>query len=648
MRRIKSFWPFGALRAAVLAALCLFAGAAVRADLRSAPGWYDENAVSTAPDWHYRVPITVPAGTPANSTVRLDVNFATLLGNLGISGTFDAASPRIVRPTGALATTQEFTDLIVGGASDLAGNAQGEIRFILEDAGAAPYYLYFDIIQNGTKPANPATPLNGNFERGGSGTATPPGWNTVAAVAGVDAKITPSETVNVASNPTSVDTPTTRSTDGRPRTGGFAYLLGSRTTNTGGISGDPVVTLSRTFTIPASGTPTIAVRWRPEGWDAGQFDPIRIDLVNAAGLVLAEIVGPTQGNYGTRPFAPNTGNAVATNNSSGWRQYNGFDCDLADRHRLTPAMAVTCNAEPWFTAIQPLSSWLGQTVSIRVRVSSDGADKSWYHIDDFEWAVVEGTLGAPEAFGIDILSPATGATYPPGGVIPLTVRTDAAVSAASSPMTAALFDAAGSQIAGPFQLFNDGSHGDVTAGDAIWSNDGNTLAEPAPTIPPTTPTGSGYVLRAFGRDASTSTLSAAAGGLPHYPAGGAPLTQANFWSIDDAGFSVAGARLTLTKTSEIVSDPVNDALNPKIIPGTVLRYCITLANTGPLSASAITIRDTLPVNESFVANSVLVGADCASASAAASADFTNGILTINPANLSSGTSQSFVFRVKVQ
>ena len=50
-----------------------------RADLRSAPAWFDTNGVGIAPDWHYRVPIFIPSGTAVNSTIRVDVDFFSLL-----------------------------------------------------------------------------------------------------------------------------------------------------------------------------------------------------------------------------------------------------------------------------------------------------------------------------------------------------------------------------------------------------------------------------------------------------------------------------------------------------------------------------------------------------------------------------------------
>ena len=58
-----------------------------RADLRTGPGWWDENAVGTAGDWHYRVPINVPGGATVNSTIKVDVDFNALLATMGVSGT---------------------------------------------------------------------------------------------------------------------------------------------------------------------------------------------------------------------------------------------------------------------------------------------------------------------------------------------------------------------------------------------------------------------------------------------------------------------------------------------------------------------------------------------------------------------------------
>lgn len=84
--------------------------------------------------WKYSVPLTIQSGSAINSTVKVDVNFNNLLANLGVAGTFDSLSVRVVRPNGTLVSIQEFNDNIFGGNTNAVNNGQGEVAFILEDA----------------------------------------------------------------------------------------------------------------------------------------------------------------------------------------------------------------------------------------------------------------------------------------------------------------------------------------------------------------------------------------------------------------------------------------------------------------------------------------------------------------------------------
>ena len=122
------------LRIWLVLALIMAPVSPARADLRTTPAWWDQNSVGATPDWHYRVAINVPAGATVNSTVKVDVDFQALLTTMGVTGTFDVNSPRVVRSTGALATTQEFTDSVFADATDATGNARGEVRFIFQHA----------------------------------------------------------------------------------------------------------------------------------------------------------------------------------------------------------------------------------------------------------------------------------------------------------------------------------------------------------------------------------------------------------------------------------------------------------------------------------------------------------------------------------
>ncbi|MBA3903792.1 MAG: hypothetical protein C0522_08995, partial [Rhodocyclaceae bacterium] len=267
-------------------------------------------------------------------------------------------------------------------------------RFILQDAGASTYYLYFDVVANGPKAANPQAPINGNFERGAAGTQNPAGWTATKTNANFDAQVRPGESPSIATDAGGTPSPVT--TDGTPFTGSFSYLVGARTNNEA-ANGAPAVTLSRTIAVPAASPGNIVVRYRPEGWDssdnaATQWDFLRIRLV---GATTTEIVGPTAGNYVTYPFAPNKGTGQIANNRSGYGRYNYWDMDTNGNHRS--GMTLAAGSQPWFTRTFSLATYAGQTITLQITSTHATSYKSWTHIDDVEWSVVAAGLGAPQA-----------------------------------------------------------------------------------------------------------------------------------------------------------------------------------------------------------------------------------------------------------
>ena len=69
---------------------------------------------------------------------------------------------------------------------------------------------------------------------------------------------------------------------------------------------------------------------------------------------------------------------------------------------------------------------------------------------------------------------------------------------------------------------------------------------------------------------------------------------------DRGTFIVAGAELTVEKTSSIVSDPINGTTNPKAIPGAVIEYCIVVSNAaGGATATDVAVNDDLPADVSY-------------------------------------------------
>lgn len=69
----------------------------------------------------------------------------------------------------------------------------------------------------------------------------------------------------------------------------------------------------------------------------------------------------------------------------------------------------------------------------------------------------------------------------------------------------------------------------------------------------------------------------------------------------DDQYAVQSAALSITKTSSVVTDPFNGATNPKAIPGAVVEYAVTVANTGLAPAGGVSVSDTLDANLSFEA-----------------------------------------------
>ncbi|HEY0597897.1 hypothetical protein [Sphingopyxis sp.] len=63
---------------------------------------------------------------------------------------------------------------------------------------------------------------------------------------------------------------------------------------------------------------------------------------------------------------------------------------------------------------------------------------------------------------------------------------------------------------------------------------------------------------------------------------------------DNDDYTVQTATLAVTKTSRVISDPLNNTTNPKLIPGAVVEYCIAVANTGSVAATTVLITDPVP------------------------------------------------------
>lgn len=564
-------------------ALFLFAlcGTA-RADLRTAPAWY-------APTWHYRVPIAVPAASAVNSTVVVDADFAALLSQLGISGSFDANSPRVTRADGTtLVATQEFTDVKYGGVTDPAANARGEIRFIAQDAGAQTYWLYFDITQNGAKAATAlATRINGNFEHSSGATAT--NWTvaTTGSAGGHNAEVhtAPPETATV-SLPAGCNDNATAGVNNSASTGLSWFLLGyrSRCEDSPGNTTE-YIRVSRSVAVPAGAAAgSFVYQFRYQAFDSmassTQYDYMTLDvngtLVNHTALgipnPLAELNIQTYGVGRNPTYGPVLLDA-------GWRQ-----------------------------ASLNLAAYAGTTVTIRFTMRFYGNDdlyKSWLQLDDVEWSRQNATISnaAVEAFGANVTAPndtgvSSASIYQVGTRLPI----GAVVQATTSAVRADLIDPGGSAVASGIVLYDDGSHGDATAGDRVFTNDGSVGANPTYTFGSVDPEGASWTVRVYARDGSTSTIGATSGHAHRSGQPNTPESQAGFWNIDDQVLSLVKVNLVILKSLRTLSDPVNGASNPRAIPGAAVEYAAVVTNQGAGSSDADSIRfsDPIPVHSQLI------------------------------------------------
>jgi uncharacterized repeat protein (TIGR01451 family) len=117
-------------------------------------------------------------------------------------------------------------------------------------------------------------------------------------------------------------------------------------------------------------------------------------------------------------------------------------------------------------------------------------------------------------------------------------------------------------------------------------------------------------------------------------------------ALDD--YTVAAANLTVVKTSTVISDPINTTTNPKMIPGALVEYCITVANAaGAATATNITISDTLPTDTTYVNNSIYVDGDASCANGSLGGSQAAGVVTAPLSNIAGGATRSTRFRVTV-
>lgn len=120
---------------------------------------------------------------------------------------------------------------------------------------------------------------------------------------------------------------------------------------------------------------------------------------------------------------------------------------------------------------------------------------------------------------------------------------------------------------------------------------------------------------------------------------------------DDDDYTVQTATLGVIKSSRVISDPFNNTTNPKLIPGAVVEYCISIANTGGADATSVLINDPVPGQLTFNAGTILlngtVTAGTCNADGAAGGSYAAPNVSGTIATIAAGATRTLVFRATV-
>lgn len=122
----------------------------------------------------------------------------------------------------------------------------------------------------------------------------------------------------------------------------------------------------------------------------------------------------------------------------------------------------------------------------------------------------------------------------------------------------------------------------------------------------------------------------------------------------EGSYTTSAATLAVSKTSRVISDPVNAATIPKAIPGATVEYCIVVGNAaGSATATNVTITDPVPGDLTFDSafgirlNGTSDGSGNCSADGTAGGSFTGGAVTGTLNDIAAGEERTLYFRATI-
>ena len=118
-------------------------------------------------------------------------------------------------------------------------------------------------------------------------------------------------------------------------------------------------------------------------------------------------------------------------------------------------------------------------------------------------------------------------------------------------------------------------------------------------------------------------------------------------------YTVQAAAITATKTSRVISDPLNGTTDPKMIPGAVVEYCIAVGNAaGSATATNVAISDPLPSQTTYLSsfgirvNGTVTGVTC-NADGTSGGSYASGTVSATLADIAASQIRTVLFRVTV-
>jgi uncharacterized repeat protein (TIGR01451 family) len=119
-------------------------------------------------------------------------------------------------------------------------------------------------------------------------------------------------------------------------------------------------------------------------------------------------------------------------------------------------------------------------------------------------------------------------------------------------------------------------------------------------------------------------------------------------------YTVSAATLSVSKTSRVISDPINNTTNPKAIPGAEIEYCVVVGNAaGSATATNVTITDPLPGDLTFDAtfgirvNGTSDGSGNCNQDGSAGGTFSAGAVTGTLTDIAGGQERTLYFRATI-